>query len=97
MSSLSAAAHALGEAPFFFFFSFLFAFTCDKQSMYLCKPQIDFNISQTTFINDKRPNMSRIHNILQTTHSKVHTISSSQVHIIPSSTISEIEIESNCK
>jgi hypothetical protein len=55
------------------------------------------DISQTTFINHKRPNMSGIHNILQTTHSKVHTISSSQVHTFPSSTISETEIESNCK
>ena len=36
-------------------------------------------MSQTTFIYHKRPNLSEIHNILQTTRSKVHTIPSSQV------------------
>jgi hypothetical protein len=35
--------------------------------------------SQTTFINHKQPNMSGIRNILQITHSKVHTILSSNV------------------
>jgi hypothetical protein len=51
----------------------------------LNKPQIDFNISQITFINDERPNISRIHNILQTTHPKVHIIPSSQVQYIKTS------------
>jgi hypothetical protein len=32
------------------FFLFSFALRCDKQSIYLYKLQIDFNISQTTFI-----------------------------------------------
>ena len=39
-------------------------------------------MSQTTFIYHKRPNLSEIHNILQTTRSKVHTIPSSQVQYI---------------
>jgi hypothetical protein len=33
---------------------FSFALPCEKQSIHLYKPQINFNISQTTFINDKR-------------------------------------------
>ena len=36
-------------------------------------------MSQITFTYHKRPNLSEIHNILQTTRSKVHTIPSSQV------------------
>ena len=39
-------------------------------------------MSQTTFIYHKQPNLSEIHNILQTTRSKVHTIPSSQVQYI---------------
>ena len=46
------------------------------------KPQINTNMSQNTFIYHKRPNLSEIHNILQTTRSKVHTIPSSQVQYI---------------
>jgi hypothetical protein len=55
-SSLSATAQALGKA-------FFFAFPCDKQNIYAYKPQININISQTTFKNHKRPNLSEIHNI----------------------------------
>jgi hypothetical protein len=62
---------------------------CDKQSIYLYKSQIDFNISQTTFINDKR-HIQKCDQIspestiyyIQTTYPKVHIITSSQVQYI---------------
>jgi hypothetical protein len=69
---------AIGEATFFVFL----LFRVNNKSYIYHKPQININISQITFINHKRPNMSGIHNILETTRSKVHTIPSSQVQYI---------------
>jgi hypothetical protein len=63
-----------------------------KKNIYLYKPQIDFNNSQTTFINNKRHiqkcdqiSPESIIYYIQTTYPKVHIIPSSQVQYIKTS------------